>query len=67
MLYVDYNFDLNENMILFDKELKLHGHVNGNSWGNLPEGWKEGDLWKLMLDANGRVCMMRVKDSASNS
>jgi hypothetical protein len=66
MLYVDYYFDLNDNMILFDKELKLHGHDNENSWGNLPEGWKEGDLWRLMLDANGKVCMMRIKDSASN-
>jgi hypothetical protein len=65
MLYVDYNFDLNENMILFDDELKLCGQMNGNKWGNLPEGWKEGDLWRLMINANGKVCMMKVKASGS--
>jgi hypothetical protein len=67
MLYVDYNFDLNENMILFDEDLKLCGHNNGNSWGNLPETWKEGDLWRIMINANGKDCMMKVKRSDSNS
>jgi hypothetical protein len=67
MLYLDYTFDLNDNMILFDKELKLHGHTNENNWGNLPESWREGDLWRLMLDANGKVCMMRVKESDNNT
>jgi hypothetical protein len=67
MVYVDYKFDLNENIIMFDKDLKLCGQINGNNWGNLPETWKEGDLWRTMISANGDVCMMRVKDSASNS
>jgi hypothetical protein len=67
MIYVDYNFDLNENMIVFDDELKLCGQDNVNKWGNLPEGWKEGDLWRLMINANGKVCMMRVKKSDSNT
>lgn len=62
MLYVDYNFDLNDNIILFDKELKLHGHRNGNSWGNLPEGWKEGDMFKLVTGANGHVTLLKVAD-----
>ena len=64
---MDYNFDLNDNMILFDAELKLCKQDNGNKWGNLPESWKEGDLWRLMLNANGKVCMMRVKESASTT
>jgi hypothetical protein len=67
MKYLDYNFDLNDNMIVFDDDLKLSGQSNIKSWGNLPESWKDGDLWRLMLDANGKVCMMRIKDSASNN
>ena len=67
MLYLDYTFDLNDNMIGFDKELKLCGQDNANKWGNLPESWKEGDLWKLMTDGNGKVCMMRIKDSGSTT
>jgi hypothetical protein len=67
MIYIDYNFDLNENMIVFDEDLKLCGQDNEKKWGNLPESWKEGDLWKLMINANGKVCMMKVKESASNT
>jgi hypothetical protein len=62
MLYVDYNFDLNDNIILFDADLKLCGHTNGNKWGNLPESWKEGDMFKLVTGANGRVTLLRVAD-----
>ena len=62
MLYVDYNFDLNDNVILFDSDLKLSGHENGKEWGNLPEGWKEGDMFRLVTGANGRVTLLRVAD-----
>jgi hypothetical protein len=60
MLYVDYNFDLNDNVIIFDEELKLKGQDNGNNWGNLPETWKEGDMFKLITGVNGKVTLIRV-------
>ena len=62
MLYVDYNFHLGDNMIMFDEELKLCGQENGNSWGNLPQNWKEGDTFKLVTGANGRVTLLRSKE-----
>jgi hypothetical protein len=60
MLYLDYNFDLNDNIIIFDKELKLSGQANGNTWGNLPSGWKEGDMFQLVTGANGNVTLIKV-------
>jgi hypothetical protein len=62
MLYVDYNFDLNDNIIIFDAELKLCGQTNNNNWGNLPESWKEGDTFKLVTGANGKVTLIRSKE-----
>ena len=62
MLYVDYNFHIGDNMIMFDEELKLHSQVNGNQWGNLPETWKEGDVFKLVTGANGRVTLLKIKE-----
>ena len=62
MIYVDYNFDLNDNVIIFDEELKLSGQTNGNKWGNLPETWKEGDMFKLGTGANGKVALLRTKE-----
>jgi len=61
MIYIDYNFDLNDNVIIFDEELKLSGQTNGNKWGNLPETWKEGDMFKLVTGANGKVSLVRTK------
>jgi hypothetical protein len=61
MIYVDYNFDLNDNVIIFDAELKLSGQTNGNKWGNLPEAWKEGDTFKLVTNPNGKVALLRTK------
>ena len=46
---------------MFDEELKLCGQENGNSWGNLPQTWKEGDTFKLVTGANGRVTLLKVK------
>ena len=60
MLYVDYNFDLNDNVIIFDKDLKLSNTVNGSTWGNLPAAWKEGDMFKLITGVNGNVTLIKV-------
>ena len=62
MFYVDYRFDLNDNVIVFDDELKLKGQANENGWGNLPAAWKEGDMFKLVTGANGQVTLIRVAD-----
>jgi hypothetical protein len=61
MIYVDYKFDLNDNLIILDEELKLKGQHNPNGWGGLPETWKEGDMFKLVTGVNGRVSLIRVK------
>jgi hypothetical protein len=60
MIYVDYNFDLSDNIIIFDEDLKLKGQSNDNGWGNLPTAWKEGDMFKLVTGANGKVTLIRV-------
>lgn len=60
MLYVDYNFDLNDNIIIFDPDLKLTTQTNEKKWGNLPESWKEGDMFKLITGANGSVTLVKV-------
>jgi hypothetical protein len=65
MLYVDYNFDLNDNIIIFDKELKLKGQTNQNEWGNLPAAWREGDMFKLVTGANGAVTLIKVKNETT--
>ena len=65
MLYVDYWFDLNDNVIIFDEELKLKGQPNENGWGNLPEAWREGDLFKLVTGANGKVTLLRIKNETT--
>jgi hypothetical protein len=62
MLYVDYNFDLENNTIIFDRELKLKEQSNENGWGNLPEAWKDGDLFMLKTTEDGRVILYRKKD-----
>jgi hypothetical protein len=62
MLYVDYNFDIHENGIMFDKELKLCSQENGNKWGNLPENWKDGDLFMLKVSPQGKVVLHRKPD-----
>jgi len=62
MLYVDYNFDLCDNTIIFDRELKLKEQSNDNGWGNLPVAWKDGDLFMLKKTEDGRVILYRKKD-----
>ena len=66
MLYLDYAFDLNDNVIIFDEELKLKGQPNTNGWGNLPDSWREGDTFKLVTGANGRVTLIRMQGNATN-
>lgn len=65
MLYLDYGFDLNDNVIIFDEDLKLKGQSNTNGWGNLPEAWREGDTFKLVTGANGRVTLIRMKNETT--
>lgn len=56
MLYVDYNFDIAQNIMMFDEELTLD---------KLP-GWKEGDEFKLIIGATGRVTLIKIKEQSSN-
>jgi hypothetical protein len=66
MRYIDYCFDLTDNLITFDEDLKLKGTVgNGTEWGNLPKSWREGDLWKLATGANGGIVLIRVKNETT--
>jgi hypothetical protein len=59
MVYVGYNFDLNDNNIIFDAELKLSSQINTNNWGKLPESWNEGDIFKLVTGVDGKVALIR--------
>jgi len=66
MKYVDYCFDLTDNLIMFDEDLKLKGTIgNGTEWGELPGSWREGDLWKLATGANGEIVLIRVKNETT--
>ena len=62
MIYVDYNFDLSDNCIILDEDLKLKNQPNGNGWGNLPEAWKDGDLFMLKTNKDGKVILYRKVD-----
>jgi hypothetical protein len=62
MLYVDYTFDMHENGIMFDEELKLKTQPNTNGWGNLPTNWKDGDLFMLKVTPQGKVVLHRKPD-----
>ena len=63
MLYVDYNFDLENNTIMFDKEMRLEGYELPGVGGRLPEKWKDGDLWMMKVVPDGRVVLQKVKDN----
>jgi hypothetical protein len=63
MLYVDYNFDLSDDAIIFDSELRLKEQSNENKWGSLPAAWKDGDLFMLKVSENGRVVLHRKPDA----
>ena len=65
MGYVDYHFDLDDDIILLDEELKLAGTENTKGWGDLPKSWKPNDMWKLIVNDTGRVCLTRVNESDS--
>jgi hypothetical protein len=62
MLYVDYNFDLSENGIILDEDLKLSSQDKQKPWGNLPSNWKDGDLFMLKVRPNGRIVLHRKPD-----
>lgn len=53
MLFVDYSFEVAPNMFRFDKEIKFKDL----------EGWKDGDIFKVMTDANGHVILLKVKSA----
>ena len=59
MMYVDYVFDIEENYIGFDSDLKLKNQPNEKGWGNLPENWKIGDTFKLVVSEAGKVYLQR--------
>ena len=59
MLYVDYNFDLENNTIIFDADMRLEGYTLPAIGGRLPEKWKDGDLWMVKVAADGRVILHR--------
>jgi hypothetical protein len=62
MLYIDYNFDLEDGYILFDDELHLASQEKkpDRIWGTLPKGWKDGDMFKLQLNGSGRVMLVKA-------
>ena len=59
MMYVDYVFDIEENYIGFDSDLKLKNQPNEQGWGNLPENWKIGDTFKLVVSEAGKLYLQR--------
>ena len=62
MKYVDYNFDLSDQGIILDEELKLKNQTNENGWGNLPEGWKVGDVFRIHELPTGTVAFIKQVD-----
>lgn len=62
MLYIDYHFDLSDGGIIFDNELHLATQEKkpDQVWGKLPAGWKEGDMFKLQVNANGQVMLIKA-------
>ena len=62
MLYVDYHFDISENGIILDEELRLSSQDNPKDWGYLPQNWKDGDLFMLKISPSGRVVLRRKPD-----
>lgn len=48
MLYMDYNWDLEPNRILFDEELNID-----------KLGWKSGDCFKI-TNINGRAMLVKL-------
>ena len=59
MMYVDYNLDIVENALILDKDLKLKEQSNENGYGNLPESWKQGDLFEIKIGPTGRVAFVK--------
>jgi hypothetical protein len=59
MLYVDYGFYMTDSAIMFDNSLRLKGHPLEQGWNELPEKWKDGDIFELVLTEAGRVILRR--------
>jgi hypothetical protein len=62
MLYVDYHFDMEDGYIKFDEELHISSQPKkpDQIWGSLPSGWKEGDMFKLQVNGEGRVVLVKA-------
>lgn len=59
MMYVDYVFDIGENYIGFDNDLKLANQPKEHGWGNLPNSWKVGDTFQLVVSETGKVFLQK--------
>lgn len=67
MLYIDYDFDLSDAGIWFDKELHLAAQEKkpDQVWGKLPPSWREGDMFKLMINGSGQVTLVKATTDGS--
>jgi hypothetical protein len=59
MKYLGYEFYITDNAITFDNTLRLKGHPLEHGWNELPENWKDGDIFELVLTETGRVILQR--------
>jgi hypothetical protein len=59
MKYLGYEFYITDNAITFDNTLRLKGHQLEQGWNELPEKWKDGDIFELVLTEAGRVILQR--------
>lgn len=55
MLYVDYVFETAKNGILFDAELSAESL-----------GVKTGDMFRVMVDDNNRICFIKIEADEQN-
>lgn len=68
MIYLDYIWELSDNAIVFDDELRLKVINADNSYsGKLPVGWKEGDTFILAIKSNGRVILKKTHNGRNSS
>ena len=57
MLYVDYNHDMDENGIIFDKELDAVKHT----------GWTLGDKFLLVQLPSGSYAMKKIHEEVTDA
>jgi uncharacterized protein YpmS len=59
MQYLGYEFYMTDNAIMFDNTLRLKGYPIEQGWNELPEKWKDGDIFELVMTDAGRVILRR--------